>query len=49
MATPFAAFALAYLMSVAFTDELALNVSYVERLVTYQQNMDFTELIPGAL
>jgi len=49
MAAPFAAFALAYLMSVAFTDELALNVSYIERLVTYQQNMDFTELIPGAL
>ncbi|MFA6907770.1 MAG: hypothetical protein WC263_02995 [Candidatus Micrarchaeia archaeon] len=49
MAAPFAAFALAYLMSIAFTDELALNVSYVERLVTYQQNMDFTELIPGAL
>ena len=49
MAAPFAAFALAYLMSVAFTDELALNVSYVERLVTYQQNTDFTELIPGAL
>ena len=49
MATPFAAFALAYLLSVAFTDELALNVSYIERLVTYQQNMDFTELIPGAL
>ncbi|MFA6214350.1 MAG: hypothetical protein WC717_03665 [Candidatus Micrarchaeia archaeon] len=49
MATPFAAFALAYLMSVAFTDELALNVSYIERLVTYQQNTGFTELIPGAL
>ncbi len=49
MAAPFAAFALAYLMTVAFTDELALNVSYIERLVTYKQNMDFTELIPGAL
>lgn len=49
MATPFAAFALTYMLAVAFTDELALNVSYIERLVTYQQNMDFTELIPGAL
>lgn len=49
MAATLAAFTLAYLMSVAFTDELALNVSYIERLVTYQQNMDFTELIPGAL
>ncbi|MFA6328782.1 MAG: hypothetical protein WCY41_05035 [Candidatus Micrarchaeia archaeon] len=49
MATPFAAFALAYLLSVAFTDELSLNLSYIERLVTYRQNVDFTELIPGAL
>ena len=49
MATPFAAFAIAYLLAAAFTDELALNVSYIERLVTYQQNTDFTELIPGAL
>jgi hypothetical protein len=49
MATPFAAFALTYLLAVAFTDELSLNLSYVDRLVTYQRNVDFTELIPGAL
>ncbi len=49
MATPFAAFALAYLMTVAFTDELSLNLSYIERLVTYRGNANFTELIPGAL
>jgi len=49
MATPFAAFALSYLMAVVFTDELSLNLSYIERLVTYQGNVSFTELIPGAL
>jgi len=49
MATPFAAFALTYLLAVAFTDELSLNLSYIERLVTYQGNVNFTELIPGAL
>ena len=49
MATPFAAFALTYLLSVAFTDELSLNLSYIERLVTYQGHVNFTELIPGAL
>ena len=36
-------------MTVAFTDELSLNLSYIERLVTYQGNANFTELIPGAL
>ena len=49
MATQLAAFALAYLMAVSFTDELSLNLSYIDRLVTYEQNVDFTELIPGAL
>ena len=49
MATTLAAFALTYLLAASFTDELTLNVSYVERLVTYQQNMDFNEIIPGAL
>jgi len=49
MATPFAAFALTYFLAVAFTDELSLNFSYIERLVTYQGNVHFTELIPGAL
>jgi len=49
MATPFAAFALTYMLAVAFTDELSLNLSYIERLVTYQGNVNFTELIPGAL
>lgn len=49
MATPLAAFALAYLMAVSFTDELSLNLSYIERLVTYRPNLNFTELIPGAL
>ena len=49
MATQLAAFALTYLLAVAFTDELSLNLSYIERLVTYQGNVHFTELIPGAL
>ena len=49
MATPFAAFALTYLLAVAFTDELSMNMSYTERLVTYRQNLDFTAPIPGVL
>ena len=49
MAAQFAAFALAYLLSIGFTDELTLNVSTIDRLVTYHQSTDFTEVIPGAL
>ena len=49
MATPFSAFALTYLLAVVFTDELSLNLSPVDRLVSYQNNADFTELIPEAL
>ena len=49
MAAQFAAFALAYLLSIGFTDELTLNVSTIDKLVTYQQSADFSEVIPGAL
>jgi len=47
MATLFGAFVLSYLFAVVFTDELSL--SPVDRLVSYQANANFTELIPGAL
>ncbi|MCX6772071.1 MAG: hypothetical protein NTX79_08555 [Candidatus Micrarchaeota archaeon] len=49
MAAQLAAFALTYLLSVAFTDEISFNLSSIERLVTYHQDMGFTEIIPGAL
>jgi hypothetical protein len=49
MAAPFAAFALAYLLSVSFTDELSFNFTSVDRLVTYRQDTGFSELLPGAL
>lgn len=38
-----------YLLSVAFTDEISLNLMPIDRLVTYRQNLNFTELIPDAL
>ncbi|GEM_PF-878478 len=49
MATPIGAFLLTYLFAVVFTDEISLNLSYIDRLVTYEQNVNFTELIPGTL
>jgi hypothetical protein len=49
MAALFGAFALTFLLSTAFTDELQLNTSSIERLVTYTENSGFAELLPGAL
>jgi hypothetical protein len=49
MATLIGVFALTYLLSTVFMDEMQLNTSSVERLVTYRQNMDFSQLMPGAL
>lgn len=40
---------LSYLLAVVFTDEISLDFSYIDRIVTYEQNVDFTELIPGEL
>lgn len=49
MAAQFAAFALAYLLSIGFTDQLTFNITTIDRLVTYHPSTDFTEVIPGAL
>jgi len=49
MANPLGALALVYLFSIVFTDELSLKLSPVDRLVSYQNNANFTELIPEAL
>jgi hypothetical protein len=43
------ALALSCLLAVVFTDEISLDFSYIERIVAYEQNVDFTELIPGEL
>ncbi len=41
------AFVLAYLLSVSFTDEVQLNLTPVQKLVDYEYNFAFSELVPG--
>jgi hypothetical protein len=41
------AFALVYLLSVSFTNEVSTNVSAVEKLVDYNYSLNFTNVIPG--
>lgn len=40
---------LAYLFSITFTEQVELNLTSVQKLVDYQYNLDFTQLIPGKL
>lgn len=40
---------LAYLLSVSFTDTVQLNLSSVQKLVDYEYNFNFSQLIPGQL
>ena len=49
MASFIGAFILAYLFSASFTDTVQLNVSPVQKLVDYEYNMNFTEILPGTL
>ncbi len=38
---------LAYLLSASFTDQVQLNVTPVQKLVDYQYNLDFSQIVPG--
>ena len=39
----------AYLLSASFVDEVQLNVTSLQRLVSYDDSLNFTQLIPGEL
>ncbi|MCX6772742.1 MAG: hypothetical protein NTV88_03145, partial [Candidatus Micrarchaeota archaeon] len=49
MASFIGAFILAYLFTASFTDTVQLNVSPVQKLVDYEYNLGFTEILPGTL
>jgi len=49
MASFIGAFILAYLFTASFTDTVQLNVSQVQKLVDYEYNLGFTEMLPGTL
>jgi len=38
---------LAYLLSVSFTDQVNFSLTSVQKLVDYQYNLDFRQLVPG--
>ena len=47
MASFIGGFFLAYLLSASFTDQVQLNVTPVQKLVDYQYNLDFAQMVPG--